>query len=142
MQFLALGVGLILLWFWMRSEVIRRGGWRVGAGLLSVVLVIVGAVLSFRGDWEIGLPVVLAGLGSAATGRLNRGPKPQARAPAAPPGMSAAEARAILGVGADATADEIRAAYRRLMPRAHPDTGGTEGMAAQLNAARYRLLRG
>jgi hypothetical protein len=30
----------------------------------------------------------------------------------------------------------------RLMRSVHPDKGGTSGLAAQLNAARDRLLRG
>ena len=51
------------------------------------------------------------------------------------------EARSILGVGAEANAVEIEAAYRRLMLRAHPDHGGSTGLAAQLNAARDRLLK-
>jgi hypothetical protein len=51
------------------------------------------------------------------------------------------EARSILGVGADATAAQIRAAYRARMARAHPDRGGTHNEAARLTAARDRLLR-
>ena len=54
--------------------------------------------------------------------------------------MSLSEARSVLGVGEDATPAEIRAAYTRLMRMAHPDKGGTAGLAAQLNAARDRLL--
>ncbi|MGE0596081.1 MAG: J domain-containing protein [Hyphomonadaceae bacterium] len=52
-----------------------------------------------------------------------------------------AEARAILGVGANATAAEIRAAYRAKMAQAHPDRGGSHAEAARLTAARDRLLR-
>ncbi|HQP19187.1 MAG TPA: DnaJ domain-containing protein, partial [Phenylobacterium sp.] len=52
-----------------------------------------------------------------------------------------AEARSILGVGPQATTAEIQAAYARLMRVAHPDAGGTDGLAAQLNAARDRLLK-
>jgi curved DNA-binding protein CbpA len=55
--------------------------------------------------------------------------------------MSAAEARRILGVGEGATPQEIQAAYSRLMRAVHPDKGGTAGLAAQLNAARDRLLK-
>jgi curved DNA-binding protein CbpA len=54
--------------------------------------------------------------------------------------MSLEEARAVLGVPAGATREEIRAAYTRLMRSVHPDKGGTAGLAAQLNAARDRLL--
>ncbi|MGD9966414.1 MAG: J domain-containing protein [Hyphomonadaceae bacterium] len=49
-------------------------------------------------------------------------------------------ARALLGVGADATAEEIRRAYRAKMARHHPDRGGSHGEAARLTAARDRLL--
>jgi hypothetical protein len=52
-----------------------------------------------------------------------------------------AEARSVLGVGAAATAEEIRAAYRAKMAHAHPDRGGKHAEAARLTAARDRLLR-
>lgn len=52
-----------------------------------------------------------------------------------------AEARRLLGVGAEATAAEIRAAYRRKMAESHPDRGGTHADAASLNVARDRLLK-
>jgi DnaJ-class molecular chaperone len=55
--------------------------------------------------------------------------------------MGEAEARRVLGVSNDATGSEIQAAYRRLMSRAHPDAGGSEGLAERLNAARDRLLK-
>jgi len=141
MPFLALAVVLFLGWMWLRSDVLRRGGWRVGAGLLAVVLVVTGAALSIKGDWIVGLPMVLLALFSAAGGRLNRGPR-TASAPEPAGGMSAAEARSILGVEPGATPQEIKAAYGRLIRMAHPDKGGTTGLAAQLNAARDRLLKG
>jgi DnaJ domain len=141
MIYLALVVALFVGWMWMRSEVIRRGGWRVGAGLLAVVLVVTGAAVSVRGDWPIGLAMILLALMSAAGGRLNRRPRTAPPAPELVNGMSAADARSILGVEPAATPQEIKAAYARLMQRAHPDKGGTTGLAAQLNAARDRLLK-
>jgi hypothetical protein len=50
-------------------------------------------------------------------------------------------ARTLLGVGANATAGEIRHAYRTKMARAHPDRGGAHNEAARLTAARDRLLK-
>ncbi|MBL8531462.1 MAG: DnaJ domain-containing protein [Hyphomonadaceae bacterium] len=52
------------------------------------------------------------------------------------------EARALLGVGPAASAEEIRRAYRSKMAKAHPDKGGTHNDAARLTAARDRLLKG
>lgn len=51
------------------------------------------------------------------------------------------DARAVLGVGANATPAEIRAAYRTRMAQAHPDRGGNHADAARLTAARDRLLK-
>jgi curved DNA-binding protein CbpA len=45
-------------------------------------------------------------------------------------------------VSDQASRAEIETAYRRLMQMAHPDRGGSAGLAAQLNAARDRLLKG
>jgi hypothetical protein len=55
--------------------------------------------------------------------------------------MTAAYALEILGIEAGATEQEIRAAYNRLIKRVHPDVGGTDFLAKQLNAARDMLLR-
>lgn len=62
--------------------------------------------------------------------------------PPEPPrsGMSVDEAREILGVGAHAGADDIRAAHRRLMLANHPDHGGSTWIAARINQARDLLL--
>ncbi|MBK1656271.1 molecular chaperone DnaJ [Allochromatium vinosum] len=54
--------------------------------------------------------------------------------------LSEDEARAILGVDAKADAEAIRAAHRRLMQRLHPDRGGSDYLAARINAAKRRLL--
>ena len=50
-------------------------------------------------------------------------------------------ARSLLGVGASAGRDEIMAAHRRLVAKVHPDAGGSEGLAAEINAARDLLLQ-
>lgn len=51
-----------------------------------------------------------------------------------------AEALAVLGLAEGATEAEIRAAHARLMRTAHPDAGGSDWLAARLNAARDALL--
>lgn len=46
----------------------------------------------------------------------------------------------VLGVGANATKDEIETAYRRLAREHHPDKGGDGHQMARINAARDALL--
>jgi len=58
-----------------------------------------------------------------------------------PPGpMSEQEAWEVLGLRPGATEEEIRAAHRRLMRAAHPDSGGSDWVAARVNQARDILL--
>jgi hypothetical protein len=54
--------------------------------------------------------------------------------------MSRAEAYAVLGLSSDASADDVRAAHRRLITQIHPDHGGSSYLAAKINEARDLLL--
>ncbi|MTW20782.1 molecular chaperone DnaJ [Allochromatium palmeri] len=71
-----------------------------------------------------------------ASGRAGQGAPPGSGSGA----LSEDEARAILGIDAKADAEAIRAAHRRLMQRLHPDRGGSDYLAARINAAKQRLL--
>jgi hypothetical protein len=53
--------------------------------------------------------------------------------------MTRAEAYRVLGLAPGASLDEVRAAYRRLIRRVHPDHGGSSTLAAMLNAAKELL---
>jgi DnaJ-like protein len=123
-------------WF-SRQTAFSRSGWRMPAGLVSVGLLFAGLMMSFRGGWMIGAPLVVASIvvGVLARARPRRRPAATSSQP-----MSDPQARDVLGVSASASPQEIRAAYNRLMRKNHPDVGGTNGLAAQLNAARDRLL--
>jgi DnaJ family protein C protein 19 len=76
------------------------------------------------------------------------GPRPgprqgSRRAQAARPGwMSVDEAYQVLGLHPGASEADIREAHRRLMRAAHPDSGGSDWLAARINQARDVLLRG
>lgn len=138
MIYILAGAALIAVLVWAGRGGLRAmdpGGVRVSAGVVSILALVAAGLLTLRGIWPLGLLLLLVALGSAVGARK----APRASAPRPPdPGLE--EARAILGVGPDATEDEIQEAYTRLMRMAHPDAGGTTGLAAQLNAARDRLL--
>ena len=55
--------------------------------------------------------------------------------------MTPEEAAELLGIALNASREEILSAHRRLMQKIHPDRGGTDYLAAQLNAARDCLLK-
>ncbi len=98
------------------------------------------ALLAIRGAWEASIVLAVIGAVSMFAARSRRA---VAAGGSDAPGrtLSEQEARAVLGVAATASAKDIQAAYLRLMQSVHPDKGGTSGLAAQLNAARDRLLK-
>jgi hypothetical protein len=55
--------------------------------------------------------------------------------------MSRDEALRILGLSADATEADIKAAYHRLIAGLHPDRGGSAYLAAKINEARDVLMK-
>lgn len=55
--------------------------------------------------------------------------------------MSQADALDILGLQEPCSTEEIEQAYKKLMNRVHPDKGGTNYLANQINQAREILLR-
>lgn len=133
-----LALAAIAVWALVRlgrqTERPRRGHWRVTATLLSAALLAGGVLAASRGAWLPAAGLLGAALWMVLASRI--------RAVIAPrEDMTAADARSLLGLGDEATPAEIQAAWRRLMARAHPDQGGTEGLAARLNAARDRLQR-
>jgi hypothetical protein len=128
----------IVVWALVRlgrqTEGPRRGHWRVAATLVSAALLVGGALALSKGAWISGLGLVGAALWLVVASRMRTvAIKREA--------IGDVEARSILGVPVGAEPEEIQAAWRRLMGRAHPDQGGTEGLAAKLNAARDRLLK-
>ena len=99
----------------------------------------VGALMGLRGNFAVAVPVFTIGAGLLGFNGLLA----QMNAKSAPPSnipISRHQAYNILGLQEGASADEIRAAHKRLQRAAHPDAGGSTYLAAQINAARDLLL--
>jgi DnaJ-class molecular chaperone len=55
--------------------------------------------------------------------------------------ISKAEAYEVLGISADSSQEEVIKAHKRLMQRLHPDRGGSDYLAAKINAAKDLLIK-
>ena len=105
-----------------------RGGIALGA------VAMFGPLLWNR--WRAAHPTRLgAGARSAGAGAAG-GEAPRARSGA----MTRQEAYQVLGLAPGASEADVRAAHHRLMRTAHPDTGGSDWLAARVNMARDVLL--
>ena len=70
-------------------------------------------------------------------------PQHQQQAQTPPPGrqtMGLDEAREVLGLKPGHTKDDVIQAHRRMMQKVHPDRGGSDYLAAQINKAKDTLL--
>lgn len=72
--------------------------------------------------------------GEFDSGHETSGPEPRGA-------MSREQAYQVLGLEPDATASDIKKAYQRIIANLHPDAGGSDFLAAQVNQARDVLLK-
>jgi hypothetical protein len=140
--YLALGAGLLWLLLYVQRQrpLLKRPEWRIGSGMMAIALFALAGFLAVRGEGFLAMVPLVIGLCMTAVTRLPRGAK-AAPEPAMGP-ISVSEAYAILDLKPGATREEVQAAYTRLMKLVHPDKGGGAGLAAKLNAARDKLLKG
>ena len=143
-------IGLVVLfgglWLLRKYAKLSPKESRVFTSRLSAVGIMVFAVFLFlHGNFALGSGLLVFGMGLYGTSKLPdlksmfqggqaRGQPSPARNP------SRESALGILGLKPGASEDEIRKAHRQLMKDHHPDTGGSEEMAAKINAAKDVLL--
>ncbi|PJG48117.1 molecular chaperone DnaJ [Sphingobium sp. LB126] len=130
------GLAAWLIWTGRLQRMSARDGMALGTAL-------VGAIMAAKGKPLIGAPLLVGAtlffFAKSQPGRKRSGPGKPAPQPLSP--QAVIDARELLGVGPDADAHAVRAAHRRLIASVHPDKGGTEALAAQINAARDLLIK-
>jgi len=141
---IALTLGIAAAIWLVYSQI--RGGARGGLIARLVVWFAMSAVAFAAKLWPVAF-MLLVGAGAVIliermkTARFGPAGPEQGREPRAAAGrMTADDARAVLGVEDEADEDAIRAAHRRLIAKIHPDGGGSDYLAAQVNEARSVLL--
>ena len=131
-----------------RKSFAKKGLIYGSAGLVLVF------VLTGRAHWLMGVLAALLALAGRAAQFAQYAPlfkkmmgkdQPQSssssRAPNAQPTMSRQEAADILSVDIDASESAIKMAHKRLMQKMHPDRGGSDALARQINIAKDTLLK-
>lgn len=121
-----LAIAGLLGWAWWTKKISSQQ-------LPSLALMIVGGFLAARGQFLFGLGAI--GVGAAwfagSKRRLSNETSKQ---------FTIDRARFLLGVSAHDDAEKIRMRHRALMSANHPDKGGSDEQAQQLNEARDLLL--
>ena len=114
-------------------------------GGLGVVLAL---IVAGRAHWITGLIAGLIAVASRLSQLAVYFPVLKALLPKEPSATDAAglgemtrqQAAQILGVSIDAKTDDVKQAHKRLIQKLHPDRGGSEVLAKQINQARDVLL--
>lgn len=148
-SFIAVVILILLILSWVRSKPKehRRRAW-LQAGLITLALVMLFLAITGRMHW---LGALIAGLlpfvKSAFPWLLRLLPFLRARrqqqknSPKPSGNPSKQEAYEILGLKEGASKEEILAAHKRLMQKAHPDRGGSDWLASRINSAKETLLK-
>ena len=106
--------------------------WIKAGGILGLAILSARATRMPLATILSAMPFLLKALREAEAGQTPPGAKT--------PTMTRDEATLILGVDVNASEKDIQEAYRRLMQKNHPDVGGTDYLAANINQARDVLL--
>lgn len=146
-----LGVGIFRFKRWQKSPKDQQQKSAKQIVLWTLAAVVLALVVTGRAHWLMGvLATLLALAGRVAQfaqyvplfkklfGDANAQQPPSGSSPINQT-MSRQDAADILGVDISANQDEIRNAHKKLMQKIHPDRGGSDALAKQINQAKNIL---
>jgi len=150
--FLALVAVVGIMWYlawYHRADPRQRNRSLMRIGLWSAAILLVALAIT-KGSWLMAmfgaalpwvnrLMMVKRLWDGFSRNKVGGGHARTAPPPAA--SMDVAEALEILGLEPGATEEEIVDAHRRLMQKIHPDRGGSDYLASQINLAKDTLLQ-
>jgi len=151
---IALGIGFYTLGRWRKLPLTERKGFVQKAMLWFAAGVILLLVLTGRAPWLMGILAALLALAARAAqllpyiamfkklmGSGTGEAKSNSSVSSSPrSAMSKEEAADILGVDVAASSEEVRLAHKKLIQKLHPDRGGSDALAKQINTAKDVLL--
>jgi hypothetical protein len=106
--------------------------WIKAGGLLGLAVLAARTTRTPLASLLTAMPLLLKSFQDAQAGQARQQPAGS---------MSREEALLILGLREGAGPQDIQDAHRRLIQKNHPDAGGSDYLAAQINRARDVLLK-
>ena len=138
-------------WYSLEEKQRKDSAWKMV--LWGVAVLVIALVLAGRAHWLMGVLAALLALAGRVVQLAQYVPlfkrmyddvgasqRSNSRSTKTSSLMSKKEAAEILGVDEAASAEDVKLAHKRLMQKIHPDRGGTDALAQQINTAKDILL--
>ena len=116
-------------------------------------IIVLALVFTGRAHWLMGVLATLAALAGRVAkfaqyipllkkifGAANAQQSPNNQKSSTNMTMSHQEAADLLGIDVESNEEEVRLAHKKLMQKIHPDRGGSDALASQINQAKDTLL--
>ena len=143
-----LGVGIFSFKRWKKLPKEQQQKSAKQIVLWTIAVIVLALVVTGRAPWIMGVLATLLAL----AGRIAKfaqfiplfknifgnasAQQPPTGSPPSSQSMSRQGAADILGIDVNASQEEIRMAHKKLMQKIHPDRGGSDALAKQINEAK------
>ena len=148
-----IGLGIFSLKRWQKLPKEQRKKFAKQAFLWGIATVVLVLVVTGRAHWIMGVLATLLALASRAAqfaqyiplfkqifGHEKSASQSTTSGVSTQQTMSRQDAADILGIDVNASAEEIRITHKKLMQKIHPDRGGSDVLAKQINTAKKVLM--